>query len=53
VRVFKGMRVSDVDTTLGFKVMELVRGVEVASNEGPEMELWGRDWEDGEERVGA
>jgi hypothetical protein len=51
VLMFKGMRVSDMDTSLGFEVVELVCAVGIAADEGLEMELWGRDWEDGEERV--
>jgi hypothetical protein len=53
VLVLKGMGVGNVDTTLRFEVMELMCGVWITTDEGCEPELWGRDWEDGEERVGA
>jgi hypothetical protein len=53
VLMLEGMGVGNVDTTLGFEVVELVRGVRVTADKGFEMELWWGNWEDGEERVGA
>jgi hypothetical protein len=53
VLMFKGVGVGDVDTTLGFEVMELVHGVRVTADKGFETELWWGNWEDGEERVGG
>jgi hypothetical protein len=34
VLVLKGMGMGNVDTTLGFEVMELVRGVWITTDEG-------------------
>jgi hypothetical protein len=49
VLMFKGMGVGNVDTTLGFEVMELVCGVRVTADEGFKTELGWGNWEDREE----
>ena len=53
VLVFKGMTIHDVLTRTRGKGMVSVSGVGVMAFEGREPEGWGRDWEDGEERVRA
>jgi hypothetical protein len=49
VLMFKGMGVGNMDMTLGFEVVELVRGVMVTADKGSEMELGWGNWEDREE----
>jgi hypothetical protein len=53
VLMLEGMGVGDMDTTLGFEVMELVHGVRVTADKGSKTELWWGNWEDREERVRA
>jgi hypothetical protein len=51
VLVFKGMGMGNMNTTLGFEVVELVYGVWITMDKGCKSEIGRRDWEDREERV--